>query len=108
MRRRDRFAGVFVMNTAVSVVVRRVCNLANVDHRKQRKYQRLDERDEYAEQRKYKRQKKLRKRRIEICDLAKDLFIREHIRKKSNAERERPDHIRDQFYAEDQRSDDDR
>jgi hypothetical protein len=36
MRRRDRFAGVFVVNTSVSMIVRRVRYLTNVDHGQKR------------------------------------------------------------------------
>ena len=94
MRRRDRLTGVFVMNTAMSMIVRRMGNLTDVDHRKQRKYKRLDESNKNAESRQQQRKQKLSERRIKVCDLGEYLLVRKHVCEKSNAKRERPDHVR--------------
>src|SRR5690606_11958825 len=87
---------------AVMFVMRRMRNLADIYHRKQREYERLNKCDEYRHYEQQSRNNDLRERRKKIRDVQIDLFVREHIREQAYAERQRPDHIADEFDTEDQ------
>src|SRR6185369_4769228 len=100
----DRRVGLVRFVNVIMLIMRRMRNLADVDHRQQSKHQRLHESNESAE----KRQGKLSKRRIKVRDFVEDLFVSEHVREKSNSESERANQITDQLNAKNQRSYNDR
>src|SRR5215203_2429215 len=75
------------------IVMRCVRNFPDVDQGQQREHERLHECNEYSEGRQYQRHQKLRYRRIEVCDLHKDLLVGEHVREKPDAEGEGPNRV---------------
>src|SRR5437879_3951752 len=92
------------MFAAVNVFMRPVRNLADIDHRKQRKNQCLNKGNKKRERQQGNRNQKLCVWRIKIRDLRRQLLVGKHICKKSDPQREWPDHVAYKLYAKDQRS----
>jgi hypothetical protein len=103
---RDRFAGTFAQMFMVMrfvMVVRRVRDFRDVNHRKQSKDERLHERHEHRERQQNNRHDKLRERREQSRNNRRNLLVGKHVRKQTNPERHRANQVTEQFDQENQR-----
>src|SRR5438270_4984850 len=97
------------MSVLGMTIVWRMRDFADIELRKQNENERLNYDDEQSKRHQQNRNEHIRNRkqrpgRSEMRECVHHFLIREHVSEETNAKRERPDHVTDEFDQKDQRS----
>src|SRR5881394_1182976 len=84
-------------------IMRRMRNLADVQLRKQYENEGLNERHEQTQRHQQYGHNPIRFSRRQVRNGVEHLLVREHVRKQTNAQREWPNQVADQFNDKDER-----